>query len=162
MMALPAARALSNNALTFDAPIPTSISINSEPDTEKKATFASPATALARRVFPTPGGQYNNTPLGILAPSLWYLSGFLRKSTTSVSSCFTSAIPITSENFTFLAFLSCPASFPTFIILPNGFIPPIHHHLPEKNLIPTVKITTNKRIGNMVLKNNHASNDSSS
>jgi len=29
--------------------------MNSEPDTEKNATSASPATALARRVFPDPG-----------------------------------------------------------------------------------------------------------
>ena len=70
MIALPAARALSNKALTFEAPIPTSISINSDPDTEKKATPASPATALASKVLPTPGGQYNNTPLGILAQIL--------------------------------------------------------------------------------------------
>lgn len=70
MIALPAARAFSNKVLTLLAHIPTSISINSEPDTEKNATFASPATALARRVFPTPGGPYNNTHLGVLAPIL--------------------------------------------------------------------------------------------
>ena len=70
MIALPAARAFSNNALTLDAPIPTSISINSDPDTEKKATPASPATAFASNVLPTHGCPYNNTPRGILAPIL--------------------------------------------------------------------------------------------
>ena len=55
MIALPAARALVKSDLTLDAPIPTNISINSDHDAEKKATPASPATALAKRVFPTPG-----------------------------------------------------------------------------------------------------------
>ena len=70
MIALPAVRAFSNKVLTLDAPIPTSISINSDPETEKNATFASPATALASRVFHTPGGQYKSTHLGGLAPTL--------------------------------------------------------------------------------------------
>ena len=43
----------------------------------------SPATALASRVLPVPGGPTSRAPLGILAPSLVYLSGFFRKSTTS-------------------------------------------------------------------------------
>jgi len=60
------------SSLTFAAPIPTSISINSEPDAEKKGTPASPATALASSVLPAPGGQYNNTPFGILAPTSMY------------------------------------------------------------------------------------------
>jgi hypothetical protein len=47
--------ACSKSFLTLLAPIPTSISINSDPEAEKKATPASPATALARRVFPPPG-----------------------------------------------------------------------------------------------------------
>lgn len=55
MIALPAERALSKRVRTLEAPIPTSISINSEPDTEKNATPASPATALASKVFPTHG-----------------------------------------------------------------------------------------------------------
>jgi hypothetical protein len=70
MIALPAVRAFSNKVLTFDAHIPTNISINSDPDTEKKATSASPATALANKVFPTPGCPYNNTHLGIFAQIL--------------------------------------------------------------------------------------------
>ena len=32
-------------------------------------TFASPETALAKRVFPVPGGPRSNTPLGIFAPN---------------------------------------------------------------------------------------------
>ena len=46
-------------------------------------TFASPATALAKRVFPVPGGPTSNAPLGILPPRDVYFSGFFRKSTIS-------------------------------------------------------------------------------
>lgn len=42
-------------SLTRDAPTPTSISINSDPAIEKKATFASPAVALAKSVLPVAG-----------------------------------------------------------------------------------------------------------
>jgi len=62
--------ALLNRLLTFAAPIPTNISINSEPDTEKNGTDASPATALAKSVFQLPGCQYNNTHFGCLAHTL--------------------------------------------------------------------------------------------
>ena len=55
IIALPAAFACSKSFLTFAAPSPTSISINSDPAVEKNATSASPATALARSVFPPPG-----------------------------------------------------------------------------------------------------------
>lgn len=55
MIAFPADLACSKSFLTLLAPIPTSISINSDPEAEKKATPASPATALARSVFPPPG-----------------------------------------------------------------------------------------------------------
>ena len=68
---------------TLDAPTPTNISTKSEPDREKKGTSASPATAFARSVLPVPGGPTKSAPLGILPPSLVYLSGFLRKSTIS-------------------------------------------------------------------------------
>ena len=47
------------------APTPTNISTNSEPDSEKNGTPASPAMALARRVFPVPGGPTSSKPRGI-------------------------------------------------------------------------------------------------
>ena len=56
MIAGEAALAFAKSSLTFAAPIPTSISMNSDPDAEKNGTFASPATALASNVFPDPGG----------------------------------------------------------------------------------------------------------
>ncbi|MEI6117765.1 MAG: hypothetical protein WCP92_00420 [bacterium] len=59
-----------NNSLTLAAHIPTSISINSDHETEKKGTLDSPATALASKVFPDHGCPYNNTPLGCLAHTL--------------------------------------------------------------------------------------------
>ena len=54
-----------NKSLTLAAPIPTNISINSDPEIEKNGTPASPATALARSVLPVPGGPTNNAPFGI-------------------------------------------------------------------------------------------------
>ncbi len=57
-------------SLTREAPTPTNISTNSDPDKEKKGTLASPATALAINVLPVPGGPTSITPLGIFAPSL--------------------------------------------------------------------------------------------
>ena len=80
---------------TLDAPTPTNISTKSEPDIEKNGTSASPATAFAKRVFPVPGGPTRSAPLGIFPPSFVYLSGFLRKSTISVTSCFASFKPAT-------------------------------------------------------------------
>ena len=67
---------------------------------EKKGTLASPATALARRVLPVPGGPTSRTPLGILAPIAVYRPGFFRKSTTSDSSSLASSSPATSLKFT--------------------------------------------------------------
>lgn len=55
MMALPTAFAFQNNSLTFAAHIPTSISMNSDQETEKNGTLDSPATALASKVLPDHG-----------------------------------------------------------------------------------------------------------
>ena len=57
-----------NRSRTLDAPMPTNISTNSEPDMEKNGTLASPATALASMVLPVPGGPTSSTPLGMDAP----------------------------------------------------------------------------------------------
>ena len=46
--------AVSKRSRTREAPTPTSISINSDPAIEKKGTPASPATAFANKVLPTP------------------------------------------------------------------------------------------------------------
>ena len=73
----------SNKSLTLEAPTPTNISTNSEPDILKKGTLASPATALASKVLPVPGGPTNNTPFGILAPSLVNLLASFKNCTTS-------------------------------------------------------------------------------
>ena len=51
-------------SLTLDAPTPTNISTKSEPEIVKNGTPASPAIALASRVFPVPGGPTNKTPFG--------------------------------------------------------------------------------------------------
>ena len=47
--------ACSNKSLTREAPTPAKTSTNSEAEMLKKGTPASPATALANRVFPVPG-----------------------------------------------------------------------------------------------------------
>ncbi len=82
------------------APTPTNISTKSEPLIEKKGTSASPATALASRVFPVPGGPTSRTPRGTLPPSFWNFLGDLRKAITSRSSSFDSSTPATSANVT--------------------------------------------------------------
>ncbi len=61
-------RACSNRSRTRAAPTPTNISTNSDPEMEKNGTPASPATALASRVLPVPGGPTSSTPLGMWAP----------------------------------------------------------------------------------------------
>lgn len=54
--------AMENMSLTRAGPTPTNISRNSEPLTVMKGTLASPAVALARRVFPVPGGPDSTAP----------------------------------------------------------------------------------------------------
>ena len=93
--------ALVNKSRTRDAPTPTNISTNSEPDIEKKGTSASPATALASIVLPVPGLPTSSTPFGIFAPSSWYFLGCFRKSTTSCRSCLALSLPAISSKTTF-------------------------------------------------------------
>ena len=100
MIAGAAAFACSNRSRTREAPTPTIASTNSDADCEKNGAFASPATARASSVLPVPGGPDSSTPRGMRAPSLMYLSGLRRKSTTSDSSAFASSIPATSANVT--------------------------------------------------------------
>ena len=71
---------------------------------EKNGTPASPATALARRVLPVPGGPTSSTPLGIHPPSFWNRCGSLRNSTISRSSSLASSTPATSANVILLCF----------------------------------------------------------
>jgi hypothetical protein len=92
--------AWSKRSRTRLAPTPTNISTNSEPEMEKKGTPASPATALARRVLPEPGGPTRSTPRGILAPRAWNFFGCLRNSMISWSSSFASSTPATSSKVT--------------------------------------------------------------
>ena len=91
--------AVSNISLTLDAPTPTSISINSLPAMDKNCTPASPATALASKVFPTPAGPTKRAPFGIFAPKARYFPGFFKKSTNSANSCLASLTPAISSNF---------------------------------------------------------------
>ncbi len=88
-------------SLTREAPTPTNISTKSDPDKEKNGTLASPATALASKVFPVPGGPTKSAPLGIFPPKDVYFSGFLRKSTISWISSFAPSSPATSRNVVF-------------------------------------------------------------
>ena len=95
--------ACSNKSLTLDAPTPTNISTKSEPEILKNGTPASPAIALANKVFPVPGGPTSKTPFGILAPISIYLDGAFKKSTISSNSAFSSSAPATSSKVTLLA-----------------------------------------------------------
>jgi hypothetical protein len=69
MIAGAALRASSNKLRTRDAPTPTNISMNSDAETVKNGTPASPATARAKSVLPVPGGPTSRTPFGISAPT---------------------------------------------------------------------------------------------
>merc|ERR1740139_1802307 len=88
-------------------------------------TPASPATARASSVLPVPGGPSMMAPRGILAPRAEYLAGFLRKSTTSVSSCLEPSQPATSSKVTpvFGSIWICERDLPT-CIWPIGPPPP--------------------------------------
>ena len=93
--------AISKRSRTRDAPTPTNISSNSEPERWKNGTPASPATARASIVFPVPGAPIKSTPFGITAPMSVNFFGLLKKSTISESSSFASFAPATSLNVTF-------------------------------------------------------------
>ena len=94
--------ACSNMSRTRDAPTPTNISTKSEPEMEKKGTFASPAIAFASSVFPVPGGPTIKVPRGIWPPSFWNFPGSRKKSTSSFTSSFASSTPATSANVVFI------------------------------------------------------------
>ncbi len=105
---------------TREAPTPTYNSIKSEPLKEKKGTLASPATALASKVLPVPGGPTKRAPLGNLAPICVYLAGLCKKSTTSTKDSLASSSPATSAKVT-------PVSCSTYILaldLPTLKMPP--------------------------------------
>ena len=110
-----------NKSRTREAPTPTNISTNSEPEIEKKGTPASPAIAFASKVLPVPGGPTNSTPLGMRAPTAVNFSGCLRKVTTSCNSSFASSIPATSSNFTpvFASIWKRARDLPKFIACPG-------------------------------------------
>ncbi len=99
--------ACSNKSRTREAPTPTNISTNSEPEIEKKGTPASPATALAKRVLPVPGGPTNKAPFGIFAPTSVKRSAFFKKSTNSVNSSLACSIPATSLKVTLVCGSIC-------------------------------------------------------
>mmetsp|Transcript_15987 Transcript_15987/g.34543 ORF Transcript_15987/g.34543 Transcript_15987/m.34543 type:complete len:320 (+) Transcript_15987:2096-3055(+) len=106
-------RAEAKSSRTRMAPMPTYSSTNSDAEMLKKGTSASPATALASRVLPVPGGPTSSTPLGGRAPSLEKRSGARRYSTISASSSFASSTPATSANMTGL------------LLLPDSLLPPL-------------------------------------
>ena len=91
-----------NISRTRLAPTPTNNSTKSDPEMKQKGTLASPATALASKVLPVPGGPNSKIPFGILAPKLWNFLGFFKKSIISLTSSFSSFKPATSLNVTLL------------------------------------------------------------
>mmetsp|Transcript_30122 Transcript_30122/g.103627 ORF Transcript_30122/g.103627 Transcript_30122/m.103627 type:complete len:464 (+) Transcript_30122:824-2215(+) len=121
--------ASANNERMRDAPTPTNISTNSEPDVEMKGTPASPAHARASSVLPVPGGPSRSTPRGVLAPTLVYFSGNLRNSTTSVNSSLDASQPATSAKVTPVCgsiwILDCELSMPMGPPPPPPPMPPM-------------------------------------
>ena len=86
---------------TLEAPTPTNISTKSEPESEKKGTCASPATAFASSVLPVPGGPESITPFGMRPPRSVYFFGFFKKSTISSTSSLAPVIPATLSKVVF-------------------------------------------------------------
>ena len=139
--------ASSNRSRTRDAPTPTNISTKSEPEIEKNGTPASPATALASKVLPVPGGPTRITPFGMRAPTPVYFCGFFRKSTISSSSSFSSSRPATLVKLTLLVDTIRARLRPKFIIL--AFAPP-----PERELINInrkIRTPADKAIGKITV-----------
>ena len=141
-----------NKSLTLEAPTPTNISTKSEPEMVKKGTPASPATALAKRVFPVPGGPTRSTPFGILPPKAVYFFGFFRKSTTSITSSLASSSPATSSKVMLVLLFfskSMALDLPMLKIWPPG--PPDPPPILLINSIQMPRIirngSTNERIG---------------
>ena len=62
-------RATANKSRMRAAATPSNISTNSEPLAEKKATSEEPAMALARYVFPVPGGPSSRIPCAVMTIS---------------------------------------------------------------------------------------------
>mmetsp|Transcript_17090 Transcript_17090/g.21307 ORF Transcript_17090/g.21307 Transcript_17090/m.21307 type:complete len:237 (-) Transcript_17090:257-967(-) len=122
--------ACENISRTRDAPTPTNISTNSDPEIEINGTPASPATALANNVLPVPGGPSKITPRGIRHPFFVYASGCFKKSTTSANSAFAPSQPATSSNVTPVSGIICISAFA--LPKPIGFPgpPPIPPPIP--------------------------------
>ena len=141
--------ASANKSLTLDAPTPTNISTKSEPEIVKNGTPASPAVAFASNVLPVPGGPSSKIPFGILAPSPIYFFGFLRKSTISSSSSFSSSRPATLEKS---IFLTSTTSFAR--LLPKlAIFPPPPLALAFIIIITTTTTIPSNIIGTIVVKN---------
>mmetsp|Transcript_4634 Transcript_4634/g.11904 ORF Transcript_4634/g.11904 Transcript_4634/m.11904 type:complete len:213 (+) Transcript_4634:1128-1766(+) len=121
MMHGEALRASVNRSRTRAGPTPTNISRNSDPEIVKNGTWASPAVAFARSVLPVPGGPCRTAPLGIFAPSAWYISGFFKKLTNSMISTLASSQPATSLKLVLIS-----VSGPIFlaVLLPKPMGPP--------------------------------------
>ena len=141
--------ACSNISRTLDAPTPTNISTKSEPEMVKNGTLASPATALARRVLPVPGGPTINIPRGIFPPTLINLAGSLRKSTSSLTSSFASSHPATSLKFVF----TWPPSNSFALLLPNVIGPPLPPTPPCMFLIKMKNIPRSNNKGKAPISN---------
>ena len=76
---------------------PTHLDIKSEEDIEKKVASHSVAHALAKKVFPVPGGPYNNIPFhGYLDPVKIY-GNFIGKTTASCKAFLALCKPATSS-----------------------------------------------------------------
>ncbi len=142
--------AFSNKSRTREAPTPTNISTKSEPEMEKKGTPASPATALASKVLPVPGGPTSSTPLGIRAPRELNLPGFFKNSTISRSSSFSSSAPATSAKVVlrFSSLICLILALPKFICLsPPPPAPPRWRIMKiQKKISPPNRISVGSRL----------------
>ena len=141
-----------NKSRTRLAPTPTNISTKSEPESEKKGTLASPATALANKVLPVPGGPTSKAPLGILPPRSVYFFGFFRNSTISSTSILAPACPATSLNVTFVPSpfsISRALLLPTLNTLPPVGLPPLMRRM--RKIQMAMMMNSGKRFQNRLV-----------
>ena len=122
-------RALLKSALISFSLSPTYLLIKSAEETEKKVPYASVAQALAKNVFPVPGGPYIRIPFqGFLLPVNIYLKR-MGKITASLSAFLAFSRPDTSSHFILglsvtIASLSCPFKFSPSLPPPRPLPPP--------------------------------------
>lgn len=92
-------QALLKILLTCFSESPTYLDMMSAELTEKKAAFDSVAQALAKKVFPVPGGPYKSTPFHAFLAPMNMLGNFKGMRTETMSCSLAYSSPAMSSHF---------------------------------------------------------------